>query len=111
MLSDEQREERLKKMEQILEHMYTCRSIDQISASTGIPTSTIQRYLNKPELYMELVERGFIKRENLKSTLEFTKGWLQNSKRIGTIRGGETSQRNHGYVKDKKGKFRGSGGR
>ena len=51
MLSKKQEEERLEKFIKILDVLPSCESILEISTKTGIPTSTIQRYLNDKTLF------------------------------------------------------------
>lgn len=109
MFSDEQREERLRKFERIIDSMPNCSNIDEISLLTGIPSSTIQRYLNKTELYEELAEVKNMDKEELKETFENTKRWLKQAKENGLSKGGKTSQEKHGFSKTKGGLFNGSG--
>lgn len=107
MLSEQQIIEIMSKMSTILRATKSCKSIGEISKQTGLPTSTIQRYLNKKEYYELLVENGALKRENLDKAMEATKKWLQDSKQAGLKSGGLTTQKRHGYTKRLDGKFNG----
>lgn len=108
MVSEEQRREMLRKMSLIIQSMKTSKSISEISEITGIPTSTVQRYLNRPDYFSELANEGIIKRENVPKAIEFTKQWLESSKKTGLKKGGQTSQERHGYQKTKDGRFSGN---
>ena len=111
MVSNAQKLEMLQKLSTILREMKTCTNISEVSERTGIPTSTIQRYLNRPDYFQELSSNGLLKPENVPKALEFTKEWLVRAKQEGLKRGGETSQDRHGYAKGKGGHFKGSGNR
>lgn len=107
MVSEAQRLERMEKMATILRSMKHCSNIKEVAKETGIPRSTIQRYLNKPELYEELTESGFLKRENVEKALKFTRSWLDKAKATGLSEGGKTCQELYGYSKDYNGQFNG----
>ena len=107
MVSDGQRREILEKLSAILLAMKTCSSIKEVEEATGIPSSTIQRYLNREDYYHDLVGIGLLKPENVPKAIQYTKDWLQASKQAGLRRGGKTSQERHGYQKTKDGKFNG----
>ncbi len=109
MVSRAQRIEILEKLSTILREMKTCSNINEISERTGIPTSTIQRYLNRPDYFQELSSNGLLKPEDVPKALEFTKEWLVKAKQEGLKKGGTTSQERHGYAKGEGGHFRGSG--
>ena len=80
MRSKEQEIEMLKKTALILSLLPITDSIKEISKKTGIPTSTIQRYLNNEELIKEV-----LKITNSKDSYEELsiriKEWLKNSKK------------------------------
>ena len=54
VVSDEQRKEILGKLSSILRAMKTCSSIKEVEEITGIPSSTIQRYLSREDYFKEL---------------------------------------------------------
>ena len=99
MRGKEQEKEMLKKMQQIIKILPTCKSIKEISEQTKIPTSTIQRYLNKEELLIDIIS---------KEELTFIKNWLINAKKEGIKKGCTNSQEKNSYLKDDKGKFIGN---
>lgn len=107
VVSDEQRKEILGKMSKILRAMKTCSSIKEVEEQTGIPSSTIQRYLGREDYFRELAGAGLLSPNNVPKALEFTRDWLQTSKQAGNRRGGKTSQERHGYQKTNDGKFNG----
>ncbi|MBQ8131061.1 MAG: hypothetical protein IJ193_01055 [Bacilli bacterium] len=109
MVSNAQKREMLEKLSTILREMQTCTNIPEISEKTGIPTSTIQRYLNRPDYFMELSDAGLLSRENVPKALEFTRDWLTTAKQNGLQKGGQTSQEKHGFSKGEGGHFKGSG--
>ena len=98
----------LKKTAQILSVLPITNSIKEINEKTGIPTSTIQRYLNNEELIKEV-----LKITNSKDSYEELsiriKEWLKRSKKSGNMRGGQKSQNLHSFSKDGEGKFLGAG--
>lgn len=107
MLSEDQRKEILKKMSIIFTMTKTCESIKEIEEITNIPSSTIQRYLNKEEYFKDLVSLGILQGEEVEKAINYTKDWLNRSKKRGTIKGGVSSQKRYGYKKDNNGKFNG----
>lgn len=107
MVSKEQKEEMLRKLLEILRNLSTSNSIKEISEKTKIPTSTIQRYLNKKELIYEVLKESNCA-EFAEQTIKEIEAWLQNNKTEGLKRGGTTSQERHGYSKDETGHFIGS---
>lgn len=107
MINDDQRREILGKLSAILRAMQTCKSIKEVEEVTGIPSSTIQRYLSREDYFHDLVGEKLLKPENLQKAIQYTKDWLQTSKQAGLKRGGKTSQDRHGYQKTKDGKFNG----
>ena len=109
LVSDAQRLEILQKMSLIISNIKTCNSIKELSDVTGIPSSTIQRYLNRKDYFEELAKEGILKKENVDVALDYTKGWLEKSKEEGVKRGGKSSQEKYSFKKDNEGKFRGSG--
>ena len=107
MISDDQRKEILGKLSAILRAMQTCSSIKEVEEATGIPSSTIQRYLNREDYFHDLVGEQLLKPKKVTKAIQYTKDWLQTSKQAGLKRGGKTSQERHGYQKTKDGKFNG----
>lgn len=107
MVSDEQRKEILGKLSKILRAMKVCSSIKEVEEQTGIPSSTIQRYLGREDYFRELAGEGLLSPDNVPKALQFTRDWLQTSKQSGLRKGGLTSQERHGYQKTKDGKFNG----
>lgn len=107
MVSDEQRKEILGKLSNILRAMKTCSSIKEVEEMTGIPSSTIQRYLSREDYFKELAGEGLLSSENVPKALKYTQDWLKTSKRAGLSRGGKTSQERHGFQKTEDGKFNG----
>ncbi len=107
MVSESQRMEMLQKLSSILQEMKHCSNISEISEKTGIPTSTIQRYLNRPDYFMELSQVGLLSRENVTKAFLFTKDWLTTAKKEGLRKGGKTSQERHGFSKGSCGHFSG----
>lgn len=101
MISDEQRIAMLNKMSKILSVLPECSSIGEVSNATGIPTSTIQRYLNRKDLLEEVIGETLCE-EFFPKIQE----WLANAKMNGLINGGKVSQERHGYLKDEIGKFK-----
>lgn len=112
MLSKKQEEERLEKFIKILDVLPNCESILEISTKTGIPTSTIQRYLNDKTLfnmYTTKEELSFFNLEKADKIYENVQIFLALSKRKGQKKGGIHSQKLNSYSKDENGKFIGSG--
>lgn len=121
MVSEKQRIEMLRKLSSILMVLNSCHNIDEITRKTGIPSSTVQRYLNRKDLLFGLLkdeglfETTFQKSQTaipntyqfVEQTFEQNKEWLQNSKKEGLSRGGLESQRKYGYSKNEVGKFNG----
>lgn len=111
MLSNEQRLERLKKLSNILKVLPECSSIGAISNKTNIPTSTIQRYLNNKEIFLELYLEEEKTTQNFKAGEEaflHAQKFLLESKKAGLSKGGTKSQELYGYEKNSDGKFKGS---
>ena len=104
MVSIKQRIKMLDNLSIILKEMKTCSSIQEISTSTKIPTSTIQRYLNREDLLLQLLEYDVEYCRKIREQIEI---WLRISKQKGNQQGGLTSQKRYGYQKKKSGKFNG----
>lgn len=102
MVSIEQRRIMLEKLSCILKKMRECRSIDEISRCTGIPSSTIQRYLNREDLLAELFCDGVV----CEATTFYIKSWLARAKKEGVSRGGKQSQKRYSYQRKKNGQFK-----
>lgn len=107
MRSKEQEIEMLEKLSKILKLLPHSRSIKEISEQTNIPTSTIQRYLNKKELIVELLELNNNYEKQNEAT-NYIQNWLNQSKNEGHKRGGLISQEKYGYIKAESGKFSGN---
>lgn len=109
MVSDSQRLEILHKMSLLISNIKNCNNIKELSEVTGIPSSTIQRYLSREDYFEELSKEGILKSDNVKVALNYTKSWLERSKKEGLKKGGLTSQERYGYSKNSEGKFNGNG--
>ena len=81
--------------------------IKEVEEITGIPSSTIQRYLSREDYFKELAGEGLLSPENVPKALKYTQDWLKTSKRAGLSRGGKTSQERYGFQKTEDGKFNG----
>ena len=106
MRSVEQEIKMLKNLSDILKLLPTTKSIKEISEKTGIPTSTIQRYLNSKELIIKLLEQEKI--ENYGKIFETIQTWLHQAKVEGNKKGGLISQEKHSYSKNETGQFNGN---
>lgn len=107
MVSEEQQKQILEKMSKILTAIKAYKSIPEVSEATGIPESTVQRYLNKQEYYVALAQNGILKTENLDKAIDYVSDWLKESKKAGLKKGGKISQEKYGFEKDDEGKFSG----
>lgn len=107
MRSKEQEIEMLEKLSKILRELPTAKSIKDISQKTNIPTSTVQRYLNKKDLITEFLEVNK-SNENYEQINEEIKEKLSTYKSEGHRRGGQISQEKYGYSKGEAGKFTGN---
>ena len=107
MINDRQRMEILRKLSIILNATKTCKNIGEIEKITGIPSSTIQRYLNREDYFLDLANADLLKYDNVETAINYTKKWLESSKKEGIRRGGITSQEKYGYQKNENGKFEG----
>ena len=106
MLGIKQKVVMLEKLSLILVEMKTCRRIQEISERTGIPTSTIQRYLQRDDLLLCLFDYDKKVCSAFRVQIDL---WLQNAKNTGNQLGGVVTQKKHGYQKLKSGKFNGVG--
>ena len=106
MVSLEQRVCMLEKLARILSVMDSCQTIKEISLKTGISTSTIQRYLNRRDLLLQLFD---YQDDIVSSLFQAIQIWLLRANLHGHHEGGRISQKRHGYSKRKTGKFCGSG--
>ena len=93
-----QMEEKLKKIKRVLELYKTTDTINEIIDITGYSRSRIQDYLRNDS-------KKYVDKDEYEQILK----WLNNSKNIGNSNGGKISQSLHGYDKDEKGYFKGSG--
>lgn len=73
-------------------------SVNDISKITGIPRSTVLRYLNS-ELVKELITP---------SAHSYIRNKIKNAKLEGSRKGGKISSQKNTYIKDSNGKFIGS---
>ncbi len=105
VVSDEQKIKMLKKLSAMLAAMKGCQSIQEISNCTAIPTSTIQRYLNKKDLLLELVSYN---QDLCDEIFEQNQLWLKRANTLGKQKGGSTTQARYGFEKKEFGKFNGS---
>ena len=106
MLGIKQKVVMLEKLSLILVEMKTCRRIQEISEKTGIPTSTIQRYLQRDDLLLCLFDYDTRVCSAFRLQIDI---WLKNAKVAGNQLGGVVTQKKHGYQKEKSGKFSGIG--
>lgn len=106
MLGVKQRIIMLEKLSFILVEMKSCKRICEISEKTGIPTSTIQRYLQRDDLLLCLFDYDMKVCSAFRLQIDI---WLQNAKVAGNQLGGVVTQEKHGYQKEKSGKFSGIG--
>ncbi len=105
VVSDEQKINMLKKLSAILVALKDCQNIQEISNCTTIPTSTIQRYLNKKDLLLELVNYD---QDFCEEIFEQNQLWLKRANTLGKQKGGSTTQARYGFEKKEFGKFNGS---
>lgn len=106
MLGVKQRIIMLEKLSLILVEMKNCKRICEISEKTGIPTSTIQRYLQRDDLLLCLFDYDTRVCSAFRLQIDI---WLKNAKVAGNQLGGVVTQEKHGYQKEKSGKFSGIG--
>ncbi len=109
MVSLEQKLEILKKLKQILRELPTSNNINEISKRIKIPTSTIQRYLNREDYFEELTEFKLMKPEEVEELKKVVVIWLRQAKEDGLKQGGKKSQAMFGYSKASDGTFIGRG--
>lgn len=98
MTSNEQERKMIERLNVILKNYHNYKSIRELSDYLNIPTSTIQRDLNKSKL--------IISTKGLKIYNDVQE-WLMNSKKIGLSRGGKKSQEMYIYKRDNIGKYDG----
>ena len=89
----------IKVVEVFLSGDYT---IAEVSKITGVPTSSIQRYLNNVDLICSYFP------DNGKKIISEIKEKLSNNKIDGLSRGGKNYSLNNQYTKDELGHFTGS---
>ena len=104
MLSKEQYKEKCLKVTKCVELFIGIPEITEkeLSEKTGIPQTTVDRYLKDEETIR------FIYPEDADEKINIIKAKLKNNKTIGTIKGGVNSQAVSPYKKDESGKFTGS---
>lgn len=105
MINAEQHLRMLEKLSDILKALPNSKNINEVSKKTNIPTSTIQRYLNRKDLILELTNYDI---KLTTEILEKIHEWLKKAKKEGNQKGGVTSQTMYHYSKDKYGKFNGN---
>lgn len=99
MLSDKQEREILEKVRRVVDiFSKSSVSIEEIAEMTGIPASTVQRYLNSDKVAKMFGDEKAISIKNQ----------LKENLRMAKIRGGENSARNNIALRDEEGKFKGS---
>lgn len=99
MLSKEQEEEKRLKILKVAKHFFEHGgSIEEVSASTGIPESSVQRYLHDPVIINELG----------KEVYDVIQIKIKESKQEGLSKGGKTYAENNDFTKNEIGKFTGS---
>lgn len=86
MNKKEQEIEMLKRLSLILKELQNSKTIRDISEKTGIPTSTIQKYLNKKE-YIEKFLETTKSTKTYEEVSENIKAWLVQAKLEGPIKG------------------------
>ncbi len=109
MIGETQKIEILQKLVQILKVLPETSNINDISNMTNIPTSTIQRYLNRDDYFKELIEYRLMSEEDVIITKEIVIKWLRQAKTNGLKKGGKKSQAMFGYAKADDGTFIGHG--
>ena len=103
MLSDEQQMEKKKSVEKVVtQFLKSKKTIKEISAETGIPTSSVQRYLNDESYIREI----FGSRANL--IIEEIHRKLDQNKLEGHVLGGQTYAQNYEATRGYSGLFTGS---
>ena len=104
MLSKEQYREKCLKVSKCVELFINILEIteEEISKKTGIPQTSVDRYL-KDEKTIK-----FIYPEDSEQKINLIKAKLKNNKFVGTVKGGIKSQAISPYQKDENGKFIGS---
>lgn len=105
MISAEQHLKMLEKMSAILKALPDSKNINEVSEKTNIPTSTIQRYLNREDLILAVTEYDV---KLTAEILEKNREWLNNAKKDGNKKGGILSQTMYQFSKDESGKFNGN---
>ena len=105
MINAEQHLKMLEKLSNILKALPDSKNINEVSKKTNIPTSTIQRYLNREYLILTLTNYD---RKLTTEILEKNREWLKNAKKEGNQKGGVISQAMYQFSKDESGKFNGN---
>ncbi|MGE5455937.1 MAG: hypothetical protein ACM3O4_02360 [Ignavibacteriales bacterium] len=99
MLSKEQEEEKRLKILKVAKYFFEHGgSIEEVSAATGIPESSVQRYLHDPIIINDLG----------KDVYDVIQEKIKQNKIEAVIKGGKTYAENNDYIKDEIGKFTGS---
>lgn len=99
MLSKEQEEQKRLKTLKVAKYFFeNGGSIEEVSIATGIPHSSIQRYLHDPLIITELGQEVY----------DVIQNKLSENKQEGLEKGGRTYAENNESTKDELGKFTGS---
>jgi hypothetical protein len=99
MLSREQEEQKRLKILRVAKYFIEHGGkIDEVSIATGIPFSSIQRYLHDPLIINELG----------KDVYDAIQEKVKQNKQEGLSKGGRTYASNNKYTKNEAGKFTGS---
>ena len=109
MVNELQKIEILRKLMVILKELSTSKNIKEISEKTNIPTSTIQRYLNREDYFNELIKYNLMKQDDVEKIQVIVEKWLRQAKQNGLKDGGKKSQAMFGYAKADNGTFIGRG--
>lgn len=106
VLSEDQRIDMLNGFRKILLSIQGgAKNISDVSKDTGIPRSTIQRWLKRDDFYSDVYELNNCIGDL--PTQQDVENWLQNAKNVGHKKGGLISQEIYGYSKNSDGKFSG----
>lgn len=99
MLSEEQEELKRLKILRVAKHfMEHGGSMIEVGEATGVPASSVQRYLNDQEIIILLGREAY----------DSIQDKLKENKQEGLSRGGKNYYANNEFTKDELGKFSGS---
>ena len=97
-MNNRQIAEKYEKLRIALKNYKLTKNLTELSKRTGIPTSSLQRYLKDDS-------KKVVSKKEYEAIVE----WLSLAKLNGLKNGGKNSQLNHGFSKDENGHFLGSG--